>query len=174
MIETDHKRRLPTERQGVTHRFTIFAKGGNEELQKEMEDIVTRLAAIDPGTVCQFCRSANHLESCLWRRAKTVQDHNGVHEVKGYVSTGVYPDGKLAEAFIKVGKSGAESAWCDEWAKAASIALQYGAPVDNFFSKFVGTNFGTAGLTKSKEFPTCSSILDYVSKWTLARYGGAR
>lgn len=97
----------------------------------------------------------------------------GVQEIDGYIQTGIYDDGRLGEIFMRVGKTGtAEAAvMYEQWAIAASMALQYGVPVDAFFGKFLGTNFEPSGATTNKTIPRVTSVLDYVSRWVLSRYG---
>lgn len=123
------KQRLPEERRGVTHHFSILTKRTDPEG-------LDRLVEID-----------------------------------GYLQTGEYEDGRLGEIFLKVGKAGAESAWIDQWALLFSVALQYGAPVEELAKKFVGTNFEPYGATKNKDIPRCTSVLDYVARYLLAKYG---
>lgn len=136
------KERLQTDREGVTHHFTITAKC---DLHSDGE--ITRMRE------CARCVGT------------------GLYEVKGYVIANSYPDGRLGEIFIHIGKTSSNAAWVDQWARAASFALQYGAPVDEFFGKFVATRFEPAGPTKNKGIWRCTSILDYVSRWILGQFG---
>lgn len=103
-----------------------------------------------------------------------VEDENGepqILAVKGYIQTGTYPDGRLGEVFVKLGKIGHTTAWIDQWATAVSIALQYGAPVEDLFRKFVGTNFEPAGRTRNPAIPKCTSLVDYTARFLLDKYG---
>ncbi|KKW46540.1 MAG: Ribonucleoside-diphosphate reductase, adenosylcobalamin-dependent [Parcubacteria group bacterium GW2011_GWB1_56_8] len=93
-----------------------------------------------------------------------------VQKIDGYIQTGEYDDGTLAEIFIKVGKQGDFHAVLDQFAIAASVALQHGAPADSFFRKFVGTQFEPAGATSNTEIPRCTSVLDYCARYVLSRY----
>lgn len=90
--------------------------------------------------------------------------------VDGYVTTGCYPDGRLGEVFVKVGKVGDESALLDQWAIAVSTALQYGAPFEDFVFKFLGTRFEPSGSTTTPEVKRCTSPIDFVARWLLSRY----
>lgn len=91
----------------------------------------------------------------------------------GYISTGEYDSGALGEIFITVAKQGdAMGPVLDQFAIAASIALQYGAPVNDLFQKFVGTRFEPAGaVTGVTNIPRCTSPLDLLSRWVLEKYG---
>jgi len=96
-----------------------------------------------------------------------------VEEVKGYFQTGEYDDGRIGEVFVKIGKPGEGMALFDQWGIAASIALQYGAGVEELFSKHVATRFQPAGKvldSKGETIDTCTSVLDYVSRWIIKRY----
>jgi hypothetical protein len=99
--------------------------------------------------------------------------------VDGYLTVNVYPEdderkrlrGRVGEIFIKVGKEGDEKALLDQWAICFSVALQYGAPFEELCRKFLGTKFEPAGATKHKDIPRCTSVVDYVARFLLLRYG---
>lgn len=100
------------------------------------------------------------------------EDGNGVYELKGYVSTGEYPDGTLGEIFVKLGKPGATEALLDQWGIAASIALQHGAPVNELFSKHVGTRFEPSGAVLGmSDIARCTSVVDCIARWIISKYG---
>jgi ribonucleoside-diphosphate reductase alpha chain len=99
-------------------------------------------------------------------------DGSGLYETKGYVQSGVYPDGKLGEIFVKTGKPGGTEALLDQWAVSTSVALQYGAPVDELLRKFVGTQFEPSGAVTGVEgIKRCTSPLDLVARYLLMKYG---
>jgi len=108
-------------------------------------------------------------------------DGDGVEEIDVYLTTNVYPDdypnparrGQLGEVFIRMGKAGHTEAIYDEWAKSTSRALQHGVPVDDQFRQHIATCFPPCGATTNKEFPSCTSVLDLISRWVLSRYGSA-
>ncbi len=92
-------------------------------------------------------------------------------EVKGYIRTGEYPDGRLGEVFVSVGKPGSSDALLDEWAKIFSIALQYGVPLKVMLDKHIGTSFGDAGMVVDVPGITrCTSVLDLVCRWITLKY----
>lgn len=108
--------------------------------------------------------------------ASGAMDKTGVSqviEVEGYCQTGEYDDGRIGEVFVKLGKAGANEALFDQWAMAVSMALQYGAGVEELFGKHVTTRFQPAGKvlnSKGEVVDTCTSVLDYVSRWIIKRY----
>ncbi|MBI2053105.1 MAG: adenosylcobalamin-dependent ribonucleoside-diphosphate reductase, partial [Candidatus Ryanbacteria bacterium] len=58
---------------------------------------------------------------------------------EGYIHYGIYPDGKLAEIFIRMAKEGSTiSGLLDSIGVLMSVALQYGVPVD---TKFLALRF---------------------------------
>lgn len=99
------------------------------------------------------------------------KDGETVKEIDGYLQIGLYPDGRVGELFLKVGKSGDFHAVLDQFAVAYSIALQEGAPFEAFTQKFVGARFEPFGMTKNKEIPFCTSVLDYCARFLLLRFG---
>jgi len=68
-------------------------------------------------------------------------------EHKFYLTFGTYPDGRLGEMFIEVGKLGSLiHAALDRFAMAMSIGLQYGVPVQQYTRHLHGVKaepFGT-------------------------------
>ena len=68
----------------------------------------------------------------------------GNHKV--YLHTGEYEDGKIGEIFIDTSKEGElVKALMNNFAIAVSLGLQYGVPLDEFISAFVGTKFEPSG-----------------------------
>lgn len=94
-----------------------------------------------------------------------------VIETKGHIQANTYPDGRLAEIFVRIGKSGSSDALLDQWAIAASMSLQHGCPVETLFRKFVGTQYGIGGaVVGMKEVQRCTSVTDLVARFILARF----
>ena len=88
----------------------------------------------------------------------TIGDH------KVYLHTGEYEDGKIGEIFIDTSKEGElVKALMNNFAIAVSLGLQYGVPLDEFISAFVGTKFEPSGKVYGNDrILTASSILDYI------------
>jgi hypothetical protein len=97
-----------------------------------------------------------------------------VEEIDGYIQTGCYADGRLGEVFLKVGRAGDMFAMLDQWAIAFSIALQYGAPLEDLCRKFIGARFEPQGATRNPDIPRCTSLVDYAARWLLQKYGNAQ
>ena len=88
----------------------------------------------------------------------TIGDH------KVYLHTGEYEDGKIGEIFIDTSKEGeVVKALMNNFAIAVSLGLQYGVPLDEFISAFVGTKFEPSGKVLGNDrILSASSILDYI------------
>ena len=88
----------------------------------------------------------------------TIGDH------KVYLHTGEYEDGKIGEIFIDTSKEGElVKALMNNFAIAISLGLQYGVPLDEFVSAYVGTKFEPSGKVNGNDrILSASSILDYI------------
>ena len=88
----------------------------------------------------------------------TIGDH------KVYLHTGEYEDGKIGEIFIDTSKEGElVKALMNNFAIAVSLGLQYGVPLDEFISAFIGTKFEPSGKVQGNDrILSASSILDYI------------
>ena len=88
----------------------------------------------------------------------TIGDH------KVYLHTGEYEDGKIGEIFIDTSKEGElVKALMNNFAIAVSLGLQYGVPLDEFVSAFIGTKFEPSGkVVGNDRILSASSILDYI------------
>lgn len=94
---------------------------------------------------------------------------------EGYLTIGLYPDGRPGEIFIKMAKEGSTiSGMCQAFCRAFSLALQYGLSVDEAVIRFRGMRFEPMGATSNPEIPECSSIVDYVARYLELTYGGER
>ena len=86
----------------------------------------------------------------------------GNHKV--YLHTGEYEDGKIGEIFIDTSKEGElVKALMNNFAIAVSLGLQYGVPLDEYISAFVGTKFEPSGKVYGNDrILSATSILDYI------------
>lgn len=96
----------------------------------------------------------------------------GNHKV--YLHTGEYNDGKLGEIFIDTSKEGElVKALMNNFAIAISLGLQYGVPLDEFISAYVGTKFEPSGkIDGNDRILSASSILDYIFRELAISYSG--
>ena len=91
-------------------------------------------------------------------------------DVEGYITAGVYPDGKLGEVFLTIGKEGSHWKAFECLMVAVSIGLQYGIPLDVFAQKFVHMIFEPSGMTSNPDIPIAKSMADYLFRWLKAKF----
>lgn len=89
-----------------------------------------------------------------------------VGEQEGYVTVGLYDDGRPGEIFVTVAKQGSTiSGLMDAVAQLTSVALQYGVPLETLVRQMRNTRFEPAGMTSNPKIPTATSIVDYIFRW---------
>jgi ribonucleoside-diphosphate reductase alpha chain len=93
----------------------------------------------------------------------------GGHE--GYITVGMYPDGRAGEIFIKMSKEGSTlSGVMDGLAMTLSIGLQYGVPLKVLVDKLLNTRFEPSGITANANIRFATSVLDYIARWLGGRF----
>ncbi len=90
---------------------------------------------------------------------------------EGYLTYGMYEDGKLAEIFIMISKQGSTlSGLLHSFAITVSMALQYGVPLKDLARKFVYGRYEPAGVTENPEIRIATSITDYIFRYLALRF----
>ena len=90
---------------------------------------------------------------------------------KGYVTVGLYPDGRLGEIFVKMDKQGSDvSGFIDAWAIAVSLLLQTGTPLQVIVDKFKNMRFEPAGMTDTHAIRFAESPVSYICRWLEKRF----
>jgi ribonucleoside-diphosphate reductase alpha chain len=103
------------------------------------------------------------------RRAITHKFSIAGHE--GYITVGMYEDGKPGEIFLVMAKEGSTiSGLMDAFATSISMALQYGVPLEALVEKFSHVRFEPSGFTKNPEIPYAKSITDYIFRWLASKF----
>ena len=98
------------------------------------------------------------------RRSVTHKFAIAGHE--GYLTVGLFDDGRPGEIFIKMSKEGSTlSGLIQGFCRAFSLALQYGLPAEDAVDRFRGMRFEPSGPTNNPDIPDASSILDYVARY---------
>ncbi|PID78514.1 ribonucleoside-diphosphate reductase, adenosylcobalamin-dependent [bacterium DOLZORAL124_64_63] len=104
------------------------------------------------------------------RQAVTHKFSISGHE--GYITVGLYPNGKPGEMFIQMAKEGSVvSGLMDSFATSVSIMLQYGVPLKVLVNKFSHARFEPAGFTSNKDIPIAKSVMDYIFRWMDLKFG---
>jgi ribonucleoside-diphosphate reductase alpha chain len=103
------------------------------------------------------------------RRSITHKFSIGGHE--GYLTVGMYDDGKPGEIFLVMAKEGSTiSGLMDAFATSISLALQYGVPLKVLTDKFSHSRFEPSGYTGNPEIPYAKSIMDYIFRWLASKF----
>jgi ribonucleoside-diphosphate reductase alpha chain len=98
------------------------------------------------------------------RRSITHKFSVSGHE--GYITVGLYEDGRPGELFITMAKEGSTiGGLMDCFGTAVSMSLQYGVPLEVYVNKFSHTRFEPWGYTKNPDIPIAKSIVDYIFRW---------
>jgi len=105
------------------------------------------------------------------RRKLTDTRHSITHKFsvaghEGYLTVGLYEDGKPGEIFLTLGKAGSTLAgFADAFATAISFAFQHGVELRFLVDKFTHVRFEPSGFTGNPDIPIAKSIVDYVFRW---------
>lgn len=98
------------------------------------------------------------------RHAVTHKFSIGPHE--GYLTIGLYDDGRPGEIFIKMAKEGSTmKGFVQAFCRAFSLAIQYGLPLEDAVARFKGMRFEPCGTTSNPDIPEATSIIDYVARY---------
>lgn len=116
----------------------------------------------------------------LPRERKSITHKFSVGEYEGYVTAGMYDDGRLGEVFLTdMGKEGSFAAGImGTWAKTFSVALQWGVPLEDLIRKYVNVRFDPGptqnerlGLRRVNGLPEAASVVDYIARWLALKFG---
>jgi ribonucleoside-diphosphate reductase alpha chain len=107
------------------------------------------------------------------RMSQTVKFEIGGQQ-EGFLTVSTYPDGRCGEIFLRIGQGGTFVAGAlDAFAKAISMQLQYGVPLDEVIEAFSGMAFDPSGFCRvgdegddevTAEIRSASSTIDLVMK----------
>jgi ribonucleoside-diphosphate reductase alpha chain len=135
---------------------------GNKKEEKKVE------AATEPEQRELFPR-AQREKMPVERDSVTHKFSVGGHE--GYLTVGMYPDGRAGEIFIKMSKEGSTlSGVMDGLALTISLGLQYGVPLKVFVDKLLNTRFEPSGISANPNIRFATSVLDYIARWLGGRF----
>jgi ribonucleoside-diphosphate reductase alpha chain len=85
---------------------------------------------------------------------------------EGYLTVGLYDDGRPGELFITMAKEGSTiGGLMDCFGTAVSMSWQYGVPLEVYVNKFAHTRFEPMGHTKNPDIRIAKSIVDYIFRW---------
>jgi ribonucleoside-diphosphate reductase alpha chain len=146
----------------------LNAGGDKKEEKKDKAAEVVAAAMVEPMQRELFAR-AQREKMPAERSSVTHKFSVGGHE--GYITVGLYEDGRPGEVFIKMSKEGSTlSGVMDGLALTISIGLQYGVPLKVFVDKLLNTRFEPSGITANPNIRFVSSVLDYIARWLGGRF----
>jgi ribonucleoside-diphosphate reductase alpha chain len=142
--------------------------GGDKDKKEKAAEAVAMAAVVEPMQRELFARAQR--EKMPAERASVTHKFSvGGHE--GYITVGLYEDGRPGEVFIKMSKEGSTlSGVMDGLALTVSIGLQYGVPLKVFVDKLLNTRFEPSGITANANIRFVSSVLDYIARWLGGRF----
>ena len=137
--------------------------GGKKEEKKAETAVI-----VEPAQRELFARQQRE-KMPVERASVTHKFSVGGHE--GYITVGMYDDGRPGEVFIKMAKEGSTlSGVMDGLALTISLGLQYGVPLKVFVDKLLNTRFEPSGITPNPNIRFVSSVLDYIARWLGGRF----
>jgi ribonucleoside-diphosphate reductase alpha chain len=144
-----------------------LSAAGQKKDEKKVEVTVAPGAAVP---VQQELFGRRQREKMPTERASVTHKFSvGGHE--GYITVGMYEDGRPGEIFIKMSKEGSTlSGVMDGLALTISLGLQYGVPLKVFVDKLVNTRFEPSGISANPNIRFVSSVLDYIARWLGGRF----
>jgi len=146
----------------------LNAGGDKKDEKKDKTAEVAAAAVVEPMQRELFAR-AQREKMPAERSSVTHKFSVGGHE--GYITVGLYEDGRPGEVFIKMSKEGSTlSGVMDGLALIVSIGLQYGVTLKVFVAKLLNTRFETSGITANANIRFVSSVLDYIARWLGGRF----
>ncbi|MEI6887262.1 MAG: adenosylcobalamin-dependent ribonucleoside-diphosphate reductase [bacterium] len=90
---------------------------------------------------------------------------------KGFITVGLYEDGKPGEIFLSMSKEGSTlRGIMDAWAISMSLCLQYGVPLRDLIKNYAHVRFEPAGMTNNKNIPIAKSVVDYLARWLALKF----
>ncbi len=90
---------------------------------------------------------------------------------EGYLTVGLYPDGRPGEIFVKMSKEGSTmNGMCQAFCRAFSLSMQHGLSLEDAIVRFKGMRFEPMGLTSNPAIPEAQSVVDYVARFLEAQF----
>jgi ribonucleoside-diphosphate reductase alpha chain len=100
-----------------------------------------------------------------------ITHHFSIAGNEGYLTVGLYPNGKPGEIFIRMAKAGSTIAGLMEsFGTVVSVALQHGVPLQVLVGKLSHTRFEPSGWTGNEQMGYAKSIMDYLFRWLELRF----
>jgi ribonucleoside-diphosphate reductase alpha chain len=135
----------------------VNVKGPEQETQEALREIEGRIVALE---------RPRPFRERLPDERRSITHKFQVGDQEGYITVGLYDDGRPGEIFVKIAKEGSTvSGLMDAVALLTSVTLQYGVPIQDLARKLRNTRFEPYGRTNNPDIPWATSIVDYVFRW---------
>jgi ribonucleoside-diphosphate reductase alpha chain len=149
----------------VLSHSTVNVKGPEQETAGAIEEIQGAIASLE---------RPNPQREYLPDERRSITHKFRVGDQEGYITVGLYEDGRPGEIFVKINREGSTvSGLTDAVAKLASIALQFGVPLAQIAPKMRNTRFEPYGPTGNPEIPWATSVVDYIFHWLEVKFGAS-
>ena len=134
-------------------------------------NVATAASAVQPVEEADLNAPPRAVRHKLQEERASITHKFKVGDHEGYITVGLYPNGKPGELFITMAKEGSTvSGLMDSFALAVSIALQHGVPLELFCEKFAHTRFEPSGWSGNPDIGYAKSIMDYIFRWLQLRF----
>lgn len=141
----------------VLSHAAVNVKGPEQETEEALREIEGGIAALE---------RPRPFRERLPDERKSITHKFTVGDQEGYITAGLYEDGRPGEIFVKIAKEGSTvSGLMDAVALLTSVTLQYGVPIEDLARKLKNTRFEPYGRTNNPDIPWATSIVDYVFRW---------
>jgi ribonucleoside-diphosphate reductase alpha chain len=145
-----------------------LSAAGTKTASSERSPVASVPAAVEEEDLNAPPRAVRHK---LQEERASITHKFKVGDHEGYITVGLYPNGKPGELFITMAKEGSTvSGLMDSFALAVSIALQHGVPLELFCEKFAHTRFEPSGWSGNPDIGYAKSIMDYIFRWIQLRF----
>jgi ribonucleoside-diphosphate reductase alpha chain len=146
----------------VLSHITANIKGPEQETQAALDEISAHPEVLEGFAGIE--RPKPFREHLPERRSITHKFQ--VADQEGYITVGLYDDGRPGEIFVKINKEGSTvSGLMDAVALLTSVTLQYGVPIEQLSRKLKNTRFEPYGRTTNPQIPFATSLVDYIFRW---------
>ena len=149
----------------VLSHATVNVKGPEQETAEALREIEGAIAGLAQ-TGAQRGERPSPFREHLPDERRSITHKFRVGDQEGYITVGLYDDGRPGEIFVKMAKEGSTvSGLMDTAALLTSVTLQYGVPIQDLARKLKNARFEPSGRTNNPDIPWATSVVDYVFRW---------
>jgi len=152
----------------VLSHITANVKGPEQKTQTALDEIEGSAHPDPPWRIEGFAtiNRPKPFREHLPNERRSITHKFQVADQEGYITVGLYDDGRPGEIFVKINKEGSTvSGLMDAVALLTSVTLQYGVPIEELSRKLKNTRFEPYGRTTNPQIPFATSLADYIFRW---------